>query len=357
MVDTANPKKISEAECFSMVFYSGFGSASSHKGLVMTLNYKNSLWVGRITLLTSLSTLLLLCAGALVTGTGSGLAVPDWPLSFGQFFPPMVGGVLYEHGHRLIAGYVALLTMLQCVFIFKWESRAWVKKLSVLAVALVLTQALLGGLTVLFQLPKAISIAHACLGQTYFCNSVVLAMVTSQLWGKKLQASPDHSAFPIRWLALLVVVGFFIQLLLGATMRHFGSGLAIPDFPLSFGRWIPASWTFPVAIHFAHRAGAFVMVTLVAALVARVYRLYWNQFVLLLYAGALMGFVWMQIMLGAMIIWLRRPLALTTIHLAVGALCLASSVTLAIQLFRAQREAVPENDPRLKELDLRTAKV
>lgn len=296
-------------------------------------------WVSRITALTAFCTVILLAAGALVTGTGSGLAVPDWPLSFGQFFPPMVGGVLYEHGHRLIAGFVALLTLIQCIVVLKLEQRPWVKKLAVFAACLVLFQALLGGLTVLFLLPKAVSIAHASIAQTYFCTAVVLMTVTSDFWTVSLAAPRDVSKFPVRWLGVSVVAGFFIQLLLGATMRHFGAGLAIPDFPLSFGRWMPADWTFPVAIHYAHRMGAFVMVGLVAALVARVYRLYWRQFTLMLYAGALMGVVWVQVMLGAMVIWLRRPLPLTTIHLVVGAFCLASSVALTVQLFRAAREA------------------
>lgn len=296
-------------------------------------------WVTRITFITALSTLFLLAAGALVTGTGSGLAVPDWPLSFGQFFPPMEGGVFYEHGHRLVAGYVALLTVIQCGVILKLETRSWVKKLAVFSVALVLTQALLGGMTVLFLLPKAVSIAHACIAQTYFCTSVVLMTVTSKFWRTSLKSVEEKSVLPIQYLGLAVVVGFFIQLLLGATMRHFGSGLAIPDFPLSFGRIIPETWTFPIAIHYAHRTGAFVMLALVILLVARVYRMYWNQFSILLYAGALMGFIWVQVMLGAMVIWMRRPLPLTTIHLVVGAVCLASAVTLTLQLFRAQADS------------------
>lgn len=300
-------------------------------------------WVARITALTVFFTVILLAAGALVTGTGSGLAVPDWPLAFGQFFPPMVGGVLYEHGHRLIAGFVALLTVIQLFVILRFEERRWVKNLAFLAVALVLTQATLGGLTVLFLLPKAVSIAHACLAQTYFCNAVVLMTVTSSSWDTAYTCESDDSRFPLRWLGTLVICGFFIQLLFGATMRHFGAGLAIPDFPLSFGRWIPSTWTFPIAIHFAHRMGAFVMVGLVAALVARVYRRYWNQFTLLLFSGALMGFVWMQVMLGAMVIWLRRPVSLTTIHLVLGAMCLASAVALTVQLFKAQKESTAKS--------------
>jgi len=296
-----------------------------------------------LTSFTALSTVILLAAGALVVGTGSGLAVPDWPLSFGQFFPPMEGGVLYEHGHRLVAGFVALLTVIQCGFILKLESRPWVKALALFSVALVLTQALLGGLTVLFLLPKAVSIAHACLAQTFFCTITVLMLVCSSSWKRIRSAKRDLSRFPVRYLALAVVLGFFLQLLAGATMRHFGAGLAIPDFPLSFGKWLPPGtpqdWSFPVGIHFAHRLGAFILVGVVAVLITRVYRLYWNSFDVLLYAGSLMGFIWIQVMLGAMVIWMRRPLSLTTIHLVVGALCLASAVLLTVQLFRVEYDS------------------
>lgn len=281
-----------------------------------------------------MATLLLLCAGALVTGTGSGLAVPDWPLSYGQFFPPMVGGVLYEHGHRLIAGFVALLTVFQAVVLQKLEARRWVKVLGWVAVAIVLFQASLGGMTVLFLLPKAISIFHACLAQLFFCTTVVLAMVTTGSWRQLPAAVPNSKTGALPWLGLVASLGLFVQLFLGATMRHFGAGAAIPDFPKSFGQWVPALDSFPVLIHFAHRAGAVLALTLVVATVIGVYRKYWNQFYLILYAGTLMGAIWTQVMLGAMVIWLRRPVALTTLHLALGAVCLATSVALTVLLFR-----------------------
>jgi len=123
----------------------------------------------RFSQFTAGATLILIVAGGLVTSTGSGLAVPDWPLSFGTLFPEMTGGVLYEHGHRLIAGTVALLAIALMIWILKKETRRWVKVIAVTAVAAVLCQALLGGLTVLFRLPTPISVSHACLAQLFFC--------------------------------------------------------------------------------------------------------------------------------------------------------------------------------------------
>ena len=114
------------------------------------------------------ATLVLIVAGGLVTSTGSGLAVPDWPLSYGMLFPPMVGGILYEHGHRMIAGTVAVLTAIMALWLKLREPRRWVRRLGGLALLAVVLQAVLGGLTVIFLLPDAISIAHACLAQTFF---------------------------------------------------------------------------------------------------------------------------------------------------------------------------------------------
>ena len=103
--------------------------------------------------LTAIATFLLVIAGGLVTSTDSGLAVPDWPLSYGMWFPPMVGGILYEHGHRMIAGVVGILLFVQGVWITRTESRRWVRRLSLAAVVAVIIQALLGGATVLLLLP------------------------------------------------------------------------------------------------------------------------------------------------------------------------------------------------------------
>ena len=120
-------------------------------------------WVHRFAVLTAGATLVLIFVGALVTSTGSGLAVPDWPLSFGQVFPPMVGGVLFEHEHRLVAALVGLLTVALMVLLTQWESRIWVRWLARGAVLAVLLQGTLGGMTVLLRLPLVVSVTHACL--------------------------------------------------------------------------------------------------------------------------------------------------------------------------------------------------
>src|SRR5689334_15853122 len=119
----------------------------------------------RFALVTSFCTLFLLVAGALVTSTGSGLAVPDWPLSFGQIFPPMKGGVFFEHGHRMIAASVGLLTTALAFLLWRFETRPSVRKLGLIAAGLVVVQGLFGGMTVLLRLPVAVSVAHACIAQ------------------------------------------------------------------------------------------------------------------------------------------------------------------------------------------------
>lgn len=305
--------------------------------------------VHRFAVFTSFMTFLLLCAGALVTSTGSGLAVPDWPLSYGKFFPPMVGGVLFEHGHRLVAGTVALLTVGLCAMLWFTEPRVWVRRLGVAAVFMVLGQAVLGGMTVLFRLPVAVSVAHACLAQLFFSVTMVLALVTSARWhGPMLPAHPGEKD-NLPWLCLSLNAMIFLQLLMGAVMRHTGSGLAIPDFPTAFGGVLPPQFTFPIAIHFAHRVGAFLVVCLTAWIATRVLSRHSAEAGLVSAAGVVSAAVAFQIMLGASVIWLRRPIPVTTGHLAVGALCLGCSFLLsfvALRLFgwraavRSSRQSV-----------------
>ena len=188
-------------------------------------------WVHRFAVLTAGATLVLIFVGALVTSTGSGLAVPDWPLSFGQVFPPMVGGVLFEHGHRLVAALVGLLTVTLMVLLTHWESRLWVRWLARGAVLAVVLQGTLGGLTVLWRLPLVVSVTHACLAQAFLCLVITLAVCTAPSW----QATPAGRAEqqqPPLWVLAAITAGMvYLQLILGALMRHMGAGLAIPDFP------------------------------------------------------------------------------------------------------------------------------
>ncbi len=162
-----------------------------------------------------------LFAGGMVTSTGSGLAVPDWPLSYGQWMPPMVGGVLYEHGHRMIASVVAALTCILAMWVHWSDERRWMRRLSLAAGFGVLLQAVLGGVTVLFGLPPQVSAAHAVLGQGLFCGLIALAQGSSS-WYQHTSEVPGGTLWKKGALAVGVL---FVQLALGAILRHTGSGL------------------------------------------------------------------------------------------------------------------------------------
>jgi cytochrome c oxidase assembly protein subunit 15 len=275
----------------------------------------------RFAVATAVSTLGLIVAGGLVTSTESGLSVPDWPLSYGRLMPPMVGGVFYEHGHRMVATAVGILTVVLAVWLAKREPRRWVRRLGLLAVATVVAQGVLGGATVIFLLPTAVSVAHACLAQTFFCVMVTLAVVTSPRW----QPQPRGARLPASRLAALGAAAVFVQLVIGAVIRHTKAGLAIPDFPLALGRVIPRIESFPVAIAFAHRAWALVVGGLVLAAVIAAYRSGFRRSALFL--GSLVP---AQIALGALTVLSRKSVAITTAHVATGALLLGTSLALCL---------------------------
>jgi heme a synthase len=257
-----------------------------------------------------------------VTSTESGLSVPDWPLSYGRLMPPMVGGVRYEHGHRMVATTVGILTIVLAVWLSRREPRRSVRRLGWIALGAVVAQGILGGLTVRYLLPTPISVAHACLAQTFFCLTVVLAVVTSPRWERGVGSEP------VTRFAIATASAVFVQLLIGAVMRHNKAGLAIPDFPLSLGRVIPPLDSFPVAIAFAHRAWAFVVAALVFATLAAAVRS--GRPGLRRTAIALGAIVLAQIALGAATVLSRRGVAITTAHVATGALLLGTAVALAI---------------------------
>jgi cytochrome c oxidase assembly protein subunit 15 len=288
----------------------------------------------RFAVLTAAATLVLIVAGGLVTSTESGLSVPDWPLSYGRLMPPMVGGVFYEHGHRMVATTVGLLTVILAVWLAKSERRRWVRRLSLLAVAAVVLQGVLGGLTVIFLLPTAVSVAHACLAQTFFCVVVAIAVVTSPRWDPQ----PASARGPAVRLAALAAGAVFVQLVVGAVMRHTKAGLAIPDFPLAFGRVVPRIDSFPVAIAFAHRAWALVVAGVVFAAVVAAYRAGLRRSALFL--GLLIP---VQVALGALTVLSRKSVPITTAHVATGALLLGTSLALSLSaMTRVRREEPAE---------------
>ena len=304
-------------------------------------------------------TFCLIIAGGLVTSTGSSLAVPDWPLAYGMLMPPMVGGILYEHGHRLIASFVGLLTVGLTIWLWKKEDRRWVKILGITALAAVITQGLLGGLTVVFLLPTAISVSHATLAQTFFVIVSTIALVTSRWWNSeypKLSRELDPALFRLSLLAALAV---YVQLILGALMRHTGSGLVVPDFPLAYGQLIPsldhdsmarynqqlidtnirlfadgAVTSSQIVIHMLHRAWACVVALTMSILIVKLFRSKDLPGRIRRFAYFLAGLLVLQVTLGAYTVLSQKGVEITTAHVAVGALTLVVSVLLTLHLAR-----------------------
>ncbi len=223
-------------------------------------------------------TVLLVLAGSLVTSTGSGLSVPDWPTSYGWnmfTFPPSkwVGGILYEHGHRLIASTVGFLTIVLAVWLGVSDPRRWMKWLGVAALGAVIAQGVLGGLTVMFFLPArdfhgARRPRRDLLLHDGRDRAVHVPAVDRRLRGR-VRCVDDAG---LRRLATATTALIYCQILVGATMRHTGAGLAIPDFPLMFGHLWPTHWDAKIAIHFLHRVGALSVLLAVAATSATVWR-------------------------------------------------------------------------------------
>ena len=264
----------------------------------------HGLWMHRFAVLTSFFTWLLIWAGGLVTSTDSGLAVPDWPLSYGMLMPPMVGGIFYEHGHRMIATFVGMLTVILAIWLWRREQRRWLRRLGLLALAMVISQGILGGITVLYLLPTPVSVSHATLAQTFFCVTVLFAFATSREWKEAGERSEDVSG--LRRLAVTATAAVYIQLILGAVVRHTGSALAIPDFPLAFGRLIPPFNETGVVIHFIHRLGAVVVTVCLVWLIARIWNRRRDNRRYLPIALALGSLLTLQILLGGTIVWTSR---------------------------------------------------
>jgi cytochrome c oxidase assembly protein subunit 15 len=307
-------------------------------------------WLHRFTQVVVGATFLLVIAGGLVTSTGSGLSVPDWPTSYGwsMFTFPLsrwVGGIVYEHGHRLIASMVGLLTIIMVIAYWRTEPRKWVRWLTVVALGAIVAQGLLGGLTVLTKLPPAVSAAHAGLAEIFFVLTVALAVFTSRGWAvayddgpRAVGSAPALAADRgLRRLSVVAIAVVYVQILLGAVMRHTGAGLAIPDFPLMFGRLLPPAELLAipgVAIHFAHRVGALLVAACLAATAWRVVARHGDRREIVRPALLLLALVVLQITLGGLTVLSERNVVINTAHLAVGALIFALTVVLALRVHR-----------------------
>ena len=279
---------------------------------------------------------LLIVAGALVTSNDAGLSVPDWPTSFGSWYkiPKLVGGVKFEHTHRMIAQVAGLLTIALAVWTWRVEKRRWIRILAYSAVGTVIAQGVLGGITVLFYLPPAVSSAHAALAQTFFCIAVAMAIFTSRKW---IEETPrvefDERRPSLFTLTLWSIFVLYVQLILGAMFRHHGIS------------WWP------------HVINAIVVSFVLAWTAIRAMSSYSRIDAIRRPAVTMLSLVIVQLCLGftaflTRVAWGRNavqpelPMVVSTVsHVAVGALLLATTVVLAIQVWRHAPVASAERVP------------
>ena len=271
------------------------------------------------------ATFLLIVAGALVTSNDAGLSVPDWPTSFGSIYkiPRMAGGVRFEHSHRMVAEFVGLLTVILAVWLSRSEKRRWVRTLGWLAVGTVIMQGILGGLTVLYFLPAAISTAHAAVAQTFFCLAFCLALFTGRSW---IEEAPriefDYRRPSLFALSIASIAILYVQLILGAMFRHHG----LSWWPHVMNAPIVAfvlGWTAVRALSTyskidAIRRPAVIMLSL-------------------LIAQLCLGFIAFltRVAWGKDAVQPELPMVIATVsHVAVGALLLGTTVVLSIQVWR-----------------------
>jgi heme A synthase len=265
-------------------------------------------------LLLAAATFLLLILGGVVWSTGSALACPDWPLCYGQIFPRMEGGVLFEHSHRLLAGTVMILTVVLAVRL--WHDPR-LRTPTLIAVALVLVQAVLGGLTVILRLPLLVRVAHLAVSQAFFATALYLAYQTRAEGAAQPPGPPTTSTAGRRSL-LIAALAVYAQLLLGALVRHTGSGMACEtSMPFCKGRPWPDFG--PGQLQMLHRYWALVVLGLVIFATVKVMRQLPPGFGRLLAVAAHL-LVLLQIGLGVASVLSFLEVAVVTAHLAVGAL-------------------------------------
>jgi len=302
------------------------------------------------------ATLALICVGGVVTSKGVGMAVPDWPNSYGynMFFFPVskwIGGIFYEHLHRLSASAVGLLTLVLAGWLWRTEKRRWVRWLGVVAVFAVVLQGVLGGLRVVLD-QKHIGIFHALLAQLFFLLIGTIALVTTPWWHTR--HGSDLLVYDwkrLRYFYIFVTGLVLLQLFLGATMRHQHAGLAIPDFPLAYGRvWPPMDepflkmvnqhrvgiydhepvTAFHIALQMAHRIMAIVILlgTVAAAWLTR--SKLGAAHLLSRMSLAWVSLVLAQGFLGAATIWTNKSADVATAHVALGAMVLFMGMLLIL---------------------------
>jgi heme a synthase len=307
------------------------------------------------------ATLFLICSGGMVTSKGVGLAVPDWPTTFGynMFLFPVskwVGGIFFEHTHRLIASIVGFFTIILAIWLWKSERRPWLRNLGYAALGAVVLQGVLGGMRVT-MLKDEIGIFHACLAQLFLGMLVVIAVALSKAWEQLLKIENGRS---IARIALLTTAIIYLQLALGATMRHEHRDLSLLDFPTANGAWIPDTsahalekinaWrgarglsdvnAFQIWLQMAHR---FVAILIAAGVITFCLRIWKDA----RHIAPLrrMSILWValllcQVALGALTIWSNKAADVATAHVAVGASMFAIGVGISAVTLRFGRTSL-----------------
>jgi cytochrome c oxidase assembly protein subunit 15 len=306
----------------------------------------------------------------MVTSKNVGLAVPDWPTTFGynMFLFPVskwVGGILFEHTHRLMGSLVGFLTIILAVWLWLVDDRRWVRNLGVIALAGVILQGILGGLRVT-MMKDQIGIFHACVAQAFLGLLVFIALVTTQFWRSLTGQEVDSQRFlPIKTLAVAITVGIYVQLALGATMRHQHRDLAILDFPTANGAWLPDTsaaalakinaWrdaralsnvtAFQIWLQMVHRFLALIIAIAIMAFCVRVWRYGCASAALKRMSLLWVALVFCQVALGAWVIWSNKAADVATAHVALGAIMLSFGVSISTICWRVSQPAVGRARP------------
>jgi cytochrome c oxidase assembly protein subunit 15 len=278
-------------------------------------------------------TIFLFVAGALVTSNDAALAVPDWPLSFHTWFPTMTGGVFYEHGHRMIAGVLAVLTLALAIVVWAQEERRWLRWFATIAVGGVLVQAVLGGQVVLQMLHYWLPVMHACFAEIVFAAVLSIAVFTSKWWVSERPQIADTGSPAMHTVAIVNSAVIYLQVIFGAGFRH----QYLPIWPHMAGALLVLGVVIWTAVVLRKRFGSSTELTMARVL--------------------LHAIVGMQILLGVGAYWSRLTTAnaaqpmpvmvwFTVIHTVFGAVLFAFSVLLVLLCYRI----IPAKGARQEEL-------
>ena len=325
----------------------------------------NNVWLHRFACALALATLFLVALGGVVTTKGVGMAVPDWPTTYGEnmflfSYSKWVGGVFYEHSHRLVASMVGMLTTVLAIWLWMKESRRWLRWLGVAAFCGVVFQGLLGGMRVVFDkynLGTELGIFHAVFAQLFFLLVCSVALFTSRWWeGRAGDRMDSVRALAVRrWFAATILL-ILVQLFFGAAMRHQHAGLAVPDFPLAYGKVWPATdaasvtrynarrmetageaaITAPhIVVHMLHRLTGVAVLCAILGCAVLAWRNSSSGSLLRKISGLWVAVVLVQVALGILTILSQRKVDVTTAHVAVGALTFALGWMLVLIASRA----------------------